>query len=298
MTGITLLDGGLGQEIVRRSGDRATPLWSTAVMVEHPGVVQQVHEAFFAAGATVATTNTYAVHRDRLVRAGLEDRFEEVLLLAAHEATAARDAHGSGRIAGSLGPLGASYRPELCPPPAEAAPLYAEVAQILAPHVDFFICETMASVDQAEGAMRGAKQAGKPVWLSLTVTDEDGTRLRSGEPLDAIAAVVERHEPAALLLNCSVPEVMAKGLDVLKGFGKPFGALANGFTRISEDFLKDNSTVDALEQRTDLTPEAHADFVMGWISNGATIAGGCCEIGPAHISELARRLRAAGHRIE
>jgi S-methylmethionine-dependent homocysteine/selenocysteine methylase len=30
---------------------------------------------------------------------------------------------------------------------------------------------------------------------------------------------------------------------------------------------------------------------------GATIVGGCCETGPAHIAELARRLKGAGHRV-
>ena len=73
MTEITLLDGSIGQELVKRSGDRATPLWSTQVMMDHGDLVRQVHDAYFAAGATVATTNTYAVLRDRLERVGLQD---------------------------------------------------------------------------------------------------------------------------------------------------------------------------------------------------------------------------------
>jgi S-methylmethionine-dependent homocysteine/selenocysteine methylase len=100
-----------------------------------------------------------------------------------------------------------------------------------------------------------------------------------------------------VLINCSRPEAVAAALEIIKGFGKPFGAYANGFTRISEGFLKDAPTVDALEQRTDLGPEAYADFAMGWVGQGATIVGGCCEVGPAHIAELARRLKEAGHEI-
>ena len=46
-----------------------------------------------------------------------------------------------------------------------------------------------------------------------------------------------------------------------------------------------------------MDPQTYADHAMGWVAQGATILGGCCEIGPAHIAELARRLRAAGHRI-
>jgi homocysteine S-methyltransferase len=36
---------------------------------------------------------------------------------------------------------------------------------------------------------------------------------------------------------------------------------------------------------------------MAWVDQGATIVGGCCEVGPAHIAELARRLEAVGHEI-
>jgi homocysteine S-methyltransferase len=36
---------------------------------------------------------------------------------------------------------------------------------------------------------------------------------------------------------------------------------------------------------------------MKWISQGATIVGGCCEVGPAHIAKMAETIKAAGHRI-
>ncbi|NCO21178.1 MAG: homocysteine S-methyltransferase, partial [Rhodobacterales bacterium] len=36
---------------------------------------------------------------------------------------------------------------------------------------------------------------------------------------------------------------------------------------------------------------------MGWIAQGATLVGGCCETGPAHIAALAHAIRAAGHTI-
>lgn len=298
MTQITLLDGSIGQELVKRSGDRATPLWSTSVMIDHPDLVRQVHDAYFAAGATVATTNTYAVLRDRLKRlAALEGKVEELTDTAVNAALAARDAHGSGRVAGALGPLIASYRPDICPPAAEAEMMYEEPVRLMAPHVDILLIETMSSVDQAEGALRAATKSDKPVWLSVSVDDEDGTRLRSREPVADLAPVVAKYSPDAVLVNCSRPEAVGAALDIIAGFGKPFGAYANGFTRISEGFLTDAPTVDALEQRTDLDPVAYADFAMGWVGQGATIVGGCCEVGPDHIAELARQLIAAGHDV-
>lgn len=297
MTTITLLDGGMGQELVARSGDDPTPLWATRVMIDHPGMVRDIHADYFAAGATVATTNTYAIHHDRLKRFGLDPMFHALHLRALAEAHEARAAHGTGRIAGALGPLVASYRPEVTQPVTEAAPKYAEIAAILGPHVDLMLCETMASVEMAEGAVLGAQAAGKPVWLSITVDDHDGSKLRSGEPVTDLARVIAAHPVAAVLANCSVPEAMGDALAALATLGRPFGAYANGFTHISGNFLKDAATVKELTHRHDLSPAKYVDFAMGWVAAGATIVGGCCEVGPAHIRALAEALHAAGHQI-
>jgi homocysteine S-methyltransferase len=58
MNAITLLDGGLGQEIYRKAGKPAHPLWSTKVMMETPHLVKEAHQEFIQAGARVITTNS------------------------------------------------------------------------------------------------------------------------------------------------------------------------------------------------------------------------------------------------
>lgn len=297
MSEITLLDGSIGQEIVKRSGDRATHLWSTSVMMERPEVVGEIHLDYFKCGATIATTNSYAVWPDRLMRAGLEAEHLHLLDTAAAQAVAAQKAHGAGRIAGSLGPLGATYRPDIVIPLEEAAETYRVNAERLLPNVDLFLIETVSSIHAARGALMGTLGLGKPVWLSFTVDDDDGTKLRSGESVSDIAELISDLRPDALLLNCSTPEAISQGLPLLAELGLPFGAYANGFTRISEGFLKEAPTVDALEQRTDLGPEAYTRFAMDWIDMGASIVGGCCEVGPEHIAELAQQIKAAGHTI-
>lgn len=291
MNRITLLDGGLGQELLARSEKEATGLWSAAVLLDDPDAVYQVHRDYFAAGADIATTNSYMLHHGRLRPFGIDDRFADLHRLACELAVRARDAHGRGLVAGSLGPSGASYRPELAPPAEQAAELFAEIARLQAPYVDILLCETMASVEQARGALMGAKCAGKPLWLAVTVDDKNGTRLRSGEDLREILPVVDELAPDALLVNCSIPEAIDRAITLLADQNLPFGAYANGFQSISVDFLRDGATVDALRVRTNLDPGVYADFVDGWIARGATVVGGCCEIGPAHIRELNRRRR-------
>ena len=290
MTDIILLDGGMGQELIHRTGDQPTPLWSTQVMRDHPGLVGQVHADFHAAGATVQTTNTYAIHHDRLAGTELEGQFSSL------HAAALKEAAGYRPLAGSIGPLIASYRPDIHPAHEVAVPLYAEIATLIGPSVDLILCETVASVAHARAVLEGALTAGKPVWVSLTVDDQDGSRLRSGEPLADALPVLEG-QAAAVLVNCSVPEAIPAALTELSKGTLPFGAYANGFTKISDGFLGSKPTVDALTLRHDFTPDAYADHVMAWVEMGATIVGGCCEVSPAHIACIADRLRAAGHSI-
>ena len=292
MTDIVLMDGGLGQELVRRSGNRPTPLWSTQVMVDHPGLVAKVHHDYAAAGARLHVTNTYALHRDRLAGTVLEPQFSDLCQKAVDEAKLG--CAGNGRLAGSIGPLIASYRPDIHPDHATAVPLYAEVAKLLSPHVDLLIGETIASVAHAKALLEGAATTGAQIWIAMTVDDDDGSRLRSGEPLAEVIAIADG--ASALLANCAAPEAMMAAMDVLATSGKPFGAYANGFTQITKDFLKDKPTVDSLQSR-DMGPDIYTEFALGWVDQGATILGGCCEIGPGHIAHLAQALRDAGHRI-
>lgn len=283
---ITILDGGMGQELIDRSTAEPTPLWATKVLLDEPELVRAVHDDFFAAGAMVATTNSYAIHHDRLIPAGLDDLFEPLHRAACEIACASRDASGGGRVAGAIGPLFGSY--QTGPLPHDALERFAEVCRIQAPYVDHFLIETVSAIDHVRATLAGASRHGKPVWLSVSVDDHDGTVLRSGEPLESVMDYVDAAD--ALLVNCATPEAITVAVNVIKDCDKPFGAYANGFTEIKQSFVQMGTTVKELSARTDLTPDAYATFAEDWARMGATIIGGCCEVGPAHIAEIVRRL--------
>lgn len=294
---ITLLDGGMGQELVARSGDEPSPLWATRVMIDHPGLVKAIHDDYFAAGASIATTNTYNILHDRLEGVGLDPLYHALHLRALMEVHEAKAQAGRGIVAGSMGPLGESYRPDLTPDITVSAPLYAEKARILAPHVDLILLETMSSLGLARGALKGAQVAGLPIWLSVSVDDRDGSKLRSGEPIADLRNLVAEFPTAAVLANCSMPEAMLAALRELSTMGLPFGAYANGFSEISTLPLPASGAAPDYTHRHDLSPVKYTAFAMSWVDMGATIVGGCCEVGPAHIRHLAAALRAAGHQI-
>ncbi|MEM1274533.1 MAG: homocysteine S-methyltransferase family protein [Pseudomonadota bacterium] len=295
---VSLLDGSIGQELVHRFGRDATPFWSTSVMAKAPELLGALHREYFDAGATIATTNTYPILPDRLVGSEFAPRLEELLRIAGHAARHARDAFGTGRVAGALGPLGASYRTDFTHSEADALAAYGPVIEALDPFVDLFLAETVSSLRQAKNLLHVFKNmTEKTAWIALSVDDSDGTKLRSGEALADACRVLDHPRIDAVLINCARPEAISQSLPILAPLETSFGAYGNGFTRISDAFLADRPTVDVLEARPDLTPGLYAEFALDWHAMGANILGGCCEIGPPHIAEIARRLRAQGEVI-
>ena len=291
---IVLLDGGVGQELYRRSTRPAAPLWSVQVMMDEPHLVEAVHLDFIEAGARVVTVNTYTATPPRLAREGIADMFEALhdAALGAAEAARARSDE-EVRIAGCLPPLVGSYRPDLTPPEDECLAHYRRIVAVQAGRVDLFLCETMLSAAEARAATVAAAESGKPVWTALSVDDADGSVLRSSEGVAEGARAAVGASAEAVLINCSSPEAVATAMPLLAGIGVPFGGYANGFVSIAA--MQPGGTVEALEARDDLSPATYADHAMGWVAAGAVIVGGCCEIGPGHIAALGQRLAAEGH---
>jgi len=298
---IILLDGGMGQELVKRSTSEITPLWSTQVMIDEPEIVRDLHVDYIKAGSRVITVNAYTMTPERLKRDGQAKDFETLQLAAVSAATSARTNAGiqGVRIAGCLPPLVGSYHPESSPKYEDMLESYSKIVEIQAPHVDVFLCETMSSIDEAKAALVSAQKSGKPVWVSLTVNDADEgleqAVLRSGEPLSEAIALLEDMGADAKLINCSKPEAIASAWPEMNAEQGVTGAYANGFTSI--DNLKPGGVVTSLESRSDLGPETYAEFATQWVKDGATLIGGCCEVGPAHIKAMAKRFADEGYTV-
>lgn len=293
---MTVLDGGMGQELIRRSSRSPTPMWSARVMLETPELVQELHADFIRSGASVITINAYAATPERLAQHSKADYFEPLQSAAMDVAWQAREQCGNEevRIAGCLPPLVASYHPEAGFDYDTSLGVYQRIVALQAPRVDLILCETMASITEARAAALAAKQSGLPVWSALTLDDENPDCLRSGEPWQLAVEALEALGVDAVLINCSKPETIAAVWSEFKAVNQlPVGAYANAFTSI--DALNPGGVVSALHARTDLGPEAYADVVEQWVNAGATIVGGCCEVGPAHIASICERLDAMGY---
>lgn len=296
-----ILDGGMGRELKRIRAPFRQPEWSALAMIEAPDAVLAVHRSYVGAGADVITTNSYAlvpfhIGDERFVRdaQNLADLAGKVARQAADES---QDRKVS--VAGSLPPLFGSYRPDLFDA-TKASRLLKPLVSGLSAHVDMWLAETLSAIAEARVVAEMLAGDDRPSWFSFTL--EDGTEaaatgalLRSGEPVEDAVRFALENDAAAILFNCSQPEVMeaavAQAVAEMQKAEKtiPVGVYANAFPPQSKQATA-NETVMPI--RDDLDPEGYLGWVAKWLGTGAEIVGGCCGIGPEHITQIAASRRA------
>ncbi|WP_226574801.1 homocysteine S-methyltransferase family protein [Acuticoccus sediminis] len=288
---VRLLDGGMGQELRRRAvGPTDSLIFSARALIETPHAVQSVHEDYLRAGADVITAHTYVTNRWRLRQEKLDDDWARINAIACDLADAAREAVNPGAlVAGSVPPLRQAYQADFVPTATLDAE-YAEHVLLLAPRVDFFLCETLSTSTEAIAAARAVASVDRRAWISFTLEEEGPPRLRGGEPLAVAVAAIAGAGPLpvdAILVNCTTPEAVGFAVAELAALELPvpYGGYANGFGPVPGDFGLTSGVSDLVE-RNDLDPDTYASHVARWMANGATIVGGCCQIGPPHIARL------------
>jgi S-methylmethionine-dependent homocysteine/selenocysteine methylase len=271
---LTILDGPMGTELAARGVPTPAPAWSAFALDRAPEIVAAIHRAYAAAGATVHTANTF---RTRRRQAGA--RWEELTKRAVGLARAA--VPPGHRVAGSMAPIEDCYRPDLSP--RDPRPEHRELARALAAAgVDLLLCETFPHVGEALVAVEEAIATGVETWVSFT-GGPDGTLLSPAE-VEAGAREAVRRGARAVLINCTAASQILPYVERLAGIGAPCGAYANAGT--PAEGIGWTDTPDT---------EAYAALAAAWIDAGATMVGGCCGTGPAHIRALTG-LRAAGDR--
>lgn len=298
-SGPLLLDGEVGGLTWKRvKEENRTTLVPASIILDEPDTVKRLHLDYIEAGAQIITANTYAIVRKRLHELGGStcksldhNRWEEMLICACKIAVQAREEGGKDvLIAGTLPPLHGSYKPELVGALDDIAPVYAEHVKIMSEYVDFFLCETMSTAAEGWAACSEAKKSGKPVWVSWCVADDASGILRSDETLSQAWEAVKSLEPDGVLVNCCMPETISAVLPQLAKMGpRIYGGHGNGFSAIPRGWKVQAGGISALGKRHDLTPEMYAQFVQDWLDSGATLVGGCCQVGPDFI-EVVRQM--------
>jgi S-methylmethionine-dependent homocysteine/selenocysteine methylase len=290
MNEVTVLDGGMGRELLRIGAPFRQPEWSALALFDGPDWVVQAHTNFIEAGAEVITTNSYAVVPFHIGDERFAARGRELAELSGQLARrAAVGASRPVRVAGSLPPLFGSYRPDLFD--AAAAPAIIDpLVEGLAPHVDHWLGETLGSVAEAREVRAALDRAGStlPLWISFTLDDHAPGTLRSGEPIDDAVGVALDLGAEAVLFNCCQAETITAAMATAarRADGRAaIGGYANRFVDSHTSNGEANAQISAF--RDDLDPASYGEFVDRWIETGATVVGGCCGMEPADIALLA-----------
>ena len=284
------LDGALGSILLDRANKSSSGLWSAQFLLDDPKAIKSLYEEYIGIGSDLITTNTYSTIPSYLNKEKISAKMPELVDIAGKLAKEVADQHEHVRVAGSLPPLEESYRPDLVLTEGEALPIYKTLIEGLLPYVDIFLCETISSIQETQNVLKALDLYNKdiPIWLSWTLKEDKKDLLRSGESIEEAFKFAEKYNPEAYLFNCTDPNAISSGLEVLQKLTKkPIGGYPNIFS-VPDGWTLDN---DVVTLKNDLTKESFPSFCQTWKENGASIFGGCCGIGPELMAEMISSLK-------
>ena len=169
--GVLLQGRGLTRPTSAASGSATTRARShndpDLLNITQPEIVRSVHDAYFAAGADITTTNTFTATSIGQADYGLAEHGYEMNLAGARLAREAADAAGGGSSPGSVGPLNItlSLSPKVDDPGFrthtfdQVREAYAEQIRGLADGgADLLLIETIFDTLNAKAAIAAARE--------------------------------------------------------------------------------------------------------------------------------------------
>lgn len=298
---VVVLDGGLATELTARGHDLSDRLWSARLLLTDPGAIEEVHLAYFEAGARVAITASYQASIEGFAAAGIErdtalDLMRRSVDLASRGRERYREASGDDGtllVAGSVGPYGAyladgsEYRGDYVDSVgADALRTFhrPRLEALREAGADLFAIETIPSVREAEVLIRLLDDVDLPAWLSYSC--RDGATTSAGEPIEAAVALGDDPHVVAVGVNCTAPRFVPQLLARARvSTDRPLIAYPNGGDRwdaATRAWVADDGG------------EFQPATVATWTGLGATWLGGCCGTGPGEIRALADAVAARG----
>ncbi len=257
-----------------------------------PDVVSRIHDEYFAAGADIATTNTFTATTIGQSDYALEDAVYEMNVEGARLARRAADEWTARTpdkprfVAGAIGPLNVtlSLSPRVDEPSYRAVTFdavrdaYAHQMRALREGgVDFFLIETVFDSLNAKAAIVAALDEAPevPLWLSFTAVDKSGRNL-SGQTVEAFWNSVEHARPLIVGVNCSL------GAADMRPFVEDLSRHATAWVSCYPNAGLPNEFGGYDEQPHD-TSSVLGQFARDGLVN---IVGGCCGTTPDHVRAI------------
>src|SRR4051812_19808534 len=254
--------------------------------ITRPEIIERIHREYFAAGADIATTNTFTATTIGQADYGFDaDVVWEMNVEGARIARRVADEAG-GFVAGSLGPLNVSLSlsPRVEDPTYRAATFdqvrdaYAhQIRALREGGVDLLLVETIFDTLNSKAAIAAALDEAPelPLWLSFTAVDRSGRNL-SGQTVDAFWTSVEHANPLVVGVNCSL------GATDMRPFVEELSKVATTWVACYPNAGLPNEMGLHDEQPGD-TSRFLGEFARDGLVN---IVGGCCGTTPDHVRAI------------
>ncbi len=269
--------------------------------VTRPDIIEELHNAYYAAGADISETNTFsatmiAMDDYKLDQQAVWDINLEGARIGRRVADewTAKEPHKPRFLAGSIGPLNKmlSMSSDVNDPGArlvdfdEVYQAYRhQVAALYEGGVDLYLIETITDTLNCKAALKAIMdleaegQEKLPIWISGTITDRSGRTL-SGQTAEAFWNSVKHAKPFAIGFNCAL------GADLMRPHIAELARVADTLVAAHPNAGLPNEMGDYDEQ-----PHETAHAVAEWAEKGlVNILGGCCGTTPEHIACIARSL--------
>ena len=255
--------------------------------ITRPEVVLGIHRDYFAAGADIATTNTFTATSIGQADYALEDAAYEMNVQGARLARQAADElDRPAWVAGSIGPLNVSLSvsPRVDDPMYrshtfdQVVETYAEqIRALVEGGVDLLLIETIFDTLNAKAAVAAALDVAPdvPRWISFTAIDKSGRNL-SGQTVEAFWASIEHAEPLIVGVNCSL------GATEMRPFVEGLARVAPTYVSCHPNAGLPNEMGLHDEQPGDTSRFLH-DFAAEGLLN---VVGGCCGTTPEHVKAI------------
>src|SRR4051812_9840727 len=262
--------------------------------ITRPEVVSRIHDDYFAAGAGIATTNTFtATTIGQADYAFGADVVQEMNLEGARLARRAADDWSARTperprfVAGAVGPLNVtlSLSPRVDDPSYRAVTFdevrgaYAhQIRALREGGVDLLLVETVFDSLNAKAAIAAALEEAPdvPLWLSFTAIDKSGRNL-SGQTVEAFWLSVEHANPLIVGVNCSL------GAAEMRPFVEDMAGIATTWVACYPNAGLPNEFGLHDEQPRD-TSRLLGEFARDGLVN---VVGGCCGTTPDHVRAIA-----------
>jgi len=254
-----------------------------------PDIVRSVHDAYFASGADIATTNTFTATSIGQADYGLESAVYDMNVAGAR---IAREAAGPARfVAGSVGPLNItlSLSPRVDDPGYrthtfdDVVETYAEqIRGLVDGGVDLLLIETIFDTLNAKAAIMAAREVAPqlPLWISVTIVDLSGRTL-SGQTIDAFWTSIEHAAPLIVGVNCSL------GAREMRPYVADLSQVATCLTSAHPNAGLPNA-FGGYDETPDVTSGLLHEFARDGFLN---VVGSCCGSTPEHTKAIAQSVR-------